>query len=102
MELVQAEQQLQEITRRCTTADALAWISEGRSIARPFDLAALLNALAAVADEATDSHLAELADRALNLVCRAEVRSELDPSTEVLALETIPRPAQYRAARPGY
>jgi hypothetical protein len=98
LELIQAEQQLQEITRRSTTADALAWISEGRSIARPFELAALLNALAAVADEATDSHLAELADRALNLVCRAEVRSELDPSTEVLALETIPRPAQYRAA----
>ncbi len=98
LELAQAERQLQEITRRRTTADALAWISEGRSIARPFDLPTLLNALASVADETTDSNRAELADRALNLVCRAEVRSELDPSTELLALETIPRPAQYRAA----
>jgi hypothetical protein len=98
LELAQAEQQLQEVTRRGTTADALAWISEGRSIARPFDLPVLLSALAAVADQATDSRLAELADRALNLVCRAEVRSELDPSTELLALETVTRPAQYRAA----
>lgn len=98
LELAQAEQELQRITRRGTTADALAWISEGRAIARPFDLAILLNALAAVTDEATDNHLAELADRALKFVCRAEVRSELDPSTELLALETIRRPSRYRAA----
>jgi hypothetical protein len=98
LELAQAERQLQEITRRGTTADALAWISEGRSLPRPFDLPALLDALAAVADGATDRDLGELADRALNLVCRSEVRSELDPSTELLALETITRPARYRYA----
>lgn len=98
MELAQAERQLQEMTRRSTTIDALAWISEGRSIARPFDLPVLLNALAAVANETTDSNLTDLADRALNLVCRAEVRSDLDPSTQLLALETILRPAHYRAA----
>ena len=98
LELTQAERQLQEITRRSTTVDALAWISEGRSISRPFDLPVLLNALAAVADQATDSNLAYLADCALNLVCRAEVRSDLDPSTELVALETIMRPTHYRAA----
>ena len=98
LELTQAERQLREITRRSTTVDALAWISEGRSISRPFDLPVLLNALAAVADQATDSNLAYLADCALNLVCRAEVRSDLDPSTELVALETIMRPTHYRAA----
>ena len=96
MKLTEAERQLRQITHRGTTADALAWISEGRSIARPFDLPILLNALATVAGEATDRSLAEFADRALSLVCRAEVRSELDPSTELFALEAISQPAQYR------
>ncbi len=96
MKLTEAERQLRQITHRGTTADALAWISEGRSIARPFDLPILLNALATVAGEATDRSLAEFADRALSLVCRAEVRSELDPSTELFALETMSQPAQYR------
>ena len=98
MDLAQAERGLNEVTRRSTMTDALAWISEGRAIARQFDLPILLDSLATIADGATDRNLGELADRALNLVCRAEVRSELDPSTELLALETITRPAQYRYA----
>lgn len=98
MDLNDAGTHVQQLTGRTTTRDALGWLHEGRAVPRPLDVPLLLNALAVISDDSPDEKAAELANRALKVVCRQEVRSALDPSTEVLALDTVMRPATYRAA----
>ncbi|MGC9668510.1 hypothetical protein ACNTMW_18385 [Planosporangium sp. 12N6] len=97
MELQDAEAYVRQVTRRTSTKDALAWLSEERAVARPIDLPDLLASLLTIEDQAA-ADVQGLASRVIRQVCRAEVVSELDPSQELLALDEVLRPAQYRAA----
>ena len=98
MDLTAATAQVRAATRRSTTNDALGWLAEGRSLVAGTRLPDLLEALVELADDRSGSHDADLADSALKTACRHHVRSQLDPSTEVLALGTVTRPPTYRTA----
>ncbi|MGC4815057.1 hypothetical protein ACLQ29_31465 [Micromonospora sp. DT228] len=98
MELQDAEAYVKVVTRRTSTKDALAWLGEERAVSRPIDLPTLLASLLSIEDQAPTADVRGLAGRVIRQVCRAEVVSGLDPSQELLALDEVLRPAQYRAA----
>ncbi|MEU8419334.1 hypothetical protein AB0C15_00465 [Micromonospora sp. NPDC048835] len=98
MDLQDAEAYIRRVTRRSSTRDALAWLSEERAVSQPIDLPNLLASLLTIEDQAPVADVQGLAGRVIRQVCRAEVVSELDPSQELLALDEVLRPAQYRAA----
>ncbi|MBX7270045.1 hypothetical protein KIF24_31170 [Micromonospora sp. Llam7] len=98
MDLQEAEGHVKALTRRVTIKDALAWLNEDRGIERPVDLPKLLQALLALEEQTPDPELRSLAGRVSRQVCRTEIRSDLDPSQELLGLDDVIRPAQYRAA----
>ncbi|MEU5673230.1 hypothetical protein ABZ749_23285 [Micromonospora sp. NPDC047753] len=98
MELQDAEAYVRRVTQRLSTRDALAWLSEDRAVSQPIDLPNLLASLLAIEDQSSVTDVQGLAGRVIRQVCRAEVISELDPSQELLALDEVLRPAQYRAA----
>lgn len=99
MELQDAEAYVRQVTRRTSTEDALAWLSEERAVPRPIHLPNLLASLLTIEEEeASTADVQALAGRVIRQVCRAEVVSELDPSQELLGLDEILRPVQYRAA----
>jgi hypothetical protein len=98
LELQDAEAYIRQVTQRTTAKDALAWLAEERAVPRPIDLPNLLASLLTIEDQALTTDLRGLASRVIRQVCRSEVVSELDPSQELLALDEVLRPAQYRAA----
>jgi hypothetical protein len=98
LNLEAAEKQIRTLTRRRSTKDALAWLAEDRAIAQPIELPQLLRTLFTIEDEATDGEIRALAARAGRHLCRTKIHSELDPSQELLGLDEVLRPAQYRAA----
>lgn len=98
MELQDAEAYVKQVTRRSSIKDALAWLNEERAVSRPIDLPNLLASLLTIEDQAPTAEVEGLASRVIRQVCRAEVVSELDPSQELLALDEVLRPAQYKAA----
>ncbi|MBE8520721.1 hypothetical protein ILP97_25095 [Amycolatopsis sp. H6(2020)] len=98
MELQDAEAYVRTVTGRRSTKDALAWLSEERAVSQPIDLPNLLASLLTIEDQALTTAVQEQAGRVIRQVCRAEVVSGLDPSQELLALDEVLRPAQYRAA----
>ena len=78
-------------TGRRDLSDALAWITEGRRLTgavRPDELMAALASLQSIPKS----------ESALRTVARSALVSTVDPSADLLGLETVIRPAVYRAA----
>ncbi|WP_093765244.1 hypothetical protein [Streptomyces sp. F-7] len=98
MDLGGATTVVKTVTGRATIRDALAWLYEDRKLSSSLNVVELLEALVIIAEEDPDGETANRADRALKSVCRRKVSSAFDPGFEVLALETVTRPATYREA----
>ena len=82
------EQQLQACTRRRTTADALAWIAEGRSIRGATHRELLPALLRAKAERRAD------ADEAMRRVARTLLASTVDSSSSLLNIADVATPEQ--------
>ncbi|GAB4060640.1 hypothetical protein [Catellatospora paridis] len=98
MELQDAEAYVMHVTHRTSIKDALAWLSEERAVSRPIVLPKLLASLLTIEEQASAPEIQGLAIRVIRQVCRTQVVSELDPSQELLALDEVMRPADYKAA----
>ena len=77
-------------TGRQDLSDALAWIMEGRRLTGAVRTDELMAALATL--RTPDSRAA------LRTIARSALVSTLDPSADLLGLDTVIRPAVYRAA----
>lgn len=88
-----AEQLLLQATGRTELVDALEWIAEARALPKAPATHLLLQALTTLAD--SGEH-AELAGQALKQYARPALRSRLDPSTELLLVDTLTMPASYK------
>lgn len=93
-----AEALLLRVTGRAQIVDALEWLAEGRALASPQPTHVLLEALTELAGDGSQSRRADLAGRALRAYARPALRSQLDPSVELLLVDTITSPSSYRAA----
>ena len=77
-------------TGRQDLSDALAWIMEGRRLTGAVRTDELMAALASLRTPNSKA--------ALRTIARSALVSTLDPSADLLGLETVIRPAVYRAA----
>lgn len=97
MELADAECYLRRATRRGSTRDALKWVVEGRSMPASLRTREFLMALATLANH-PDGELAALGGQALRAARRIHLQSEIDPSSELLDIDTVTPPDVHRRA----
>lgn len=97
MELADAESYLRRATRRGSTRDALKWVEEGRTMPASIRIRELLSALATIARH-PDGGVADLGRQALRAARHIYLQSEIDPSSELLDIDTVTPPGLYRKA----
>lgn len=97
VDLADAEAYLRQVTRRASTRDALKWIEEGRTMPADVRTRDLLAALA-MTTRHDDGEVKEGGRQALRAACRLHLRSEIDPSSELLEIDTVEPPDSYRKA----
>lgn len=94
MESTEAEAVILEATGRAALHDALQWITEGRKLRSGTLSHRVLEALSAL----RDGEFGQGASAATSRLARAAVQSDIDTSVDLLALDTVTTPAQYRTA----
>lgn len=94
MESAESEAVILEATGRAALHDALQWITEGRRLRGGTASHRVLEALAAL----RDGPLGAQASAATSRLARTAVQSDVDTSIDLLALDTVIRPDQYRRA----
>lgn len=97
VEVADAESYLRRTTRRGSTRDALKWVQEGRTMAASTRTRELLASLATLARH-TDGEIAGLSNQALQAARRIHLQSQIDPSSELLDIDTVTAPGFYRKA----
>jgi hypothetical protein len=93
-----AAELLTTVTGRRDLLDALEWVIEGRSLRVTRPTHELLTALSTLAADDANPSQAELAGWALRSYARPALRSQLDPSVELLEIDAVVPPGTYRSA----